>query len=554
MADGSKVLPNDFGFPYVWIFSQQRETVLLKDVRGNNINMNQLITSFEYKYSEEDDDTCIIKFHIESIAQLNHWLFREDQKFCVQFGYILPNNSLVKGPLRTIAVRTINTNYKKDGVDIELNCTDLVSYLRNVRYNRSSNSNNFEAWLREIVGGQYVPTITIGGAINILKTEQDAETYKDIAGVTNLHLETEPLQVIKGKSKAITAEIEERLNQSTKGPLYLDGRDNVLNIIKRDFNQKPYKQFTYWGGDGELIEFRSKSNIITSRDDEAEEGIINQVTKKVNTTKNAINVDYDDGKNNPDDVKERIKNNKVVDIFKKKFEDAVENPLDQEVLDTVVIRDEMKYGGNYAGATNVMGTTRVAYKGPRWVMQNAFASKQLLNSPHILQARRIALIQNYILKKVEKKYEATLKTLGDPSLITSKIYDLKNLSDRDKGNWYAVSATHLITPNESYITTLEVIKKPKRLANLLQKRDDTPQFSESGEFEPSPEIAYEETKAIINTTEVITEGSFLNVEDMTNRINEQIVFNESYFTNDIPFNTQEKVTDLNINTVDSQDV
>lgn len=536
MSDNASVLPNDFGKPYVWLFNVNKETITIKDDYNKEININERITSFSYKYNEENDDLCTIKFHIGNVSQLNHWLFREDQQFKVQWGYILPGASVVKSAMRTIAVRDINTNYKSDGIEIELECTDLVSYLKNVRLNRASSSNNFEDWIKEIASGFYVPTITVEGKTTLLRTDEKAEHYKNLAGISNMHMQTEPDQVIKGKSKAISSEIEERLNQSSKGPLYLDGRDNVISIKSRNFNQAPYKYYTYSGNTGELIEFRSKSNIVTSKDDEAEEAILEPETKKVVTSKQGNATSYDDPEYESD-LKERIAVGSFFSQLRAKFEEAVNNPLKQPVIDDVNFIDHQRYGGSTVGATNIDGTTRVAYKGPRWDTERIYTAKQLINSPHLDRERRLNILKNYILKKVEKKYESSAKMLGDPSLISSKIYKFLNLSKRDSGNWYAVSVSHDITPREAYMTTMELIKKPARIANLQQRREDF--FDEDNSNMGNQIIGYtEEDKAILS--EPSTPQSFrLNEIDINNRIKDQLVYEESFFTNDIPFNPKE---------------
>lgn len=548
MSNDKSVLPNGFGYPYVSILTVAGDTITVLDQRGNRVNISELVTSFDYQYNEETDDSCTIKLHMPVIQSLNHDLFREDQKFKVNWGYVLPRGIVVKGPNRTIAVRDISTNYRSDGIDIELTCTDLVSYLRDVRLNRSSKSNNFEDWLKEILEGKYIPSITIQGKTTILKTDAKAETYKQIAGISNLHAEYEADKTYWGKSKAITAEIEERLGQSTKGPLYLDGRDDVLEIKDRNYNQAPYKGYTYAGGTGELIEFRSKSNILASRDNEAEEAIIDDVTKSIAKTKAGNNADYDDGKNDPDKVKAHIRNNSIIGYYKKKFQEAVDNPAEQPNMDTIYFKETVKFGGTHSSTVNVDGNTRVATGRKTVTYENQLASKQILNSPDLLRARRVATLRNYIMKKVERKYEATCRVLGDPSIISSKIYNFSNMSDRDSGNWYCVSASHSITPGTGYITTMELAKKPIRLASLLEQRDDPI----NADMNSEPIVSYVPTNTI-NDNSLPPKGlGTLNYEDITSRVAEQVAFTEFLYAEDNNINNYKKPPITN--SVNSQDV
>jgi hypothetical protein len=559
MSDYSEVLPDGFGAPYVWLKTVEDKDMVTTDLYGNEINLNQLITSFEYKYDEENDDTSTIKFHMPHIEQMNHFLFREDQQLKVQWGYLRPGGNHLKGATRTIAVRDIDSNYKSDGIDIEITCTDLISYLKNARLNRTSSSNNFEDWLREIVSGEYIPSVTIQGKTTILKTDAKAESYKNIAGITNLHAVYEEDKIYWGKSKAITAEIEERLGQSTKGPLYIDGRDNVLDIKDRNFNQAPYKYYTYMGGSGELIEFRAKSNILTSRDGEAEEAILDKVDKKVKKTKSATDAGYDTGKepekkelwDKDQATVERVNNNAIVAGLKKQFEKAIENPTDQPLVDSIGFKTSIRYGGGMTSPVNRDGNTSVYM--PKYTVEyiEKLPAKQVLNSPHILRARRLAILNNYILKKVERKYEANVKTLGDPSIISSKVYNFRNLSDRDKGDWYCVSVTHSITPGSGYTNMMEVIKKPSRLANLLERREEAIDPEAGAEYQM--EVSYEENTKVMDIFPETGNSIYLNADDITRRVNEQVAFAETYYTNDIPVTKYETGENISMNTINSKD-
>lgn len=576
MSDNSRVLPDGFGAPYVWIKTTKGEDMKTSDLYGNEINLNQLITSFEYKYNEEDDDLCTIKFHMPHMTQMNHPLFREDQQLKVQWGYLRPGGDL-KGPTRTIAVRDIESNYKSDGIEMEIICTDLVSYLRNVRLNRASVSQNFEAWIEEIISGEYIPSITIKGKTTILKTDKNKSNHAGIAGISNLHAVTGEDEIFWGKSKAILAEVEERLGQSTKGPLYADGRDNVLDIKDRNYDQAPYKYYTYMGGSGELIEFRAKSNILTSRDGEAEEGIINPVTKEVEKSRTAKQVGYGEDKQKfnrnskedndkawaGDNVKkditerdeelvERIVNNKALVNLKKDFKRSVDNLANQAVIDSIGFNNTIAYGGGGANPINSMGRTSVYVPKYRVDYVTKKPAKQVLNSPHFLRARRVAVLNNYIMKKVERKYEASVKTMGDPSIISSKVYNFRNLSNRDSGSWYCTSVSHSITPAGGYVNTMEVLKKPTRLASLLEKRDEP--LNELGPTDPYAVINYEEQNEVMKSYPEIGNSAFLNSDDITRRVNEQVAFSQTYYTNDVKVNNYTGDEGINMNVAKSRDV
>jgi len=81
------------------------------------------------------------------------------------------------------------------------------------------------------------------------------------------------------------------------------------------------------------------------------------------------------------------------------------------------------------------------------------------------------IVKNYVLRKIERKHEATVSLLGDPSIVTSKVYRFDGLSDRDSGNWYATKVTHKISVANGYITSMELIRKPIKVNLQFLKRE-----------------------------------------------------------------------------------
>jgi hypothetical protein len=92
-------------------------------------------------------------------------------------------------------------------------------------------------------------------------------------------------------------------------------------------------------------------------------------------------------------------------------------------------------------------------------------------------------MKNFIEKKLQRKFQANCKIVGDPSIITSKVYGFFGLRDFDNGKWYCVSCEHIINPNQGYVTTMELIKKPQVISTVYERREN----NFEGEQQAAPE-------------------------------------------------------------------
>ena len=127
MSDLSPVLTESFGVPIVWIFTPDGD--ILRDY--DEVPISKYLYDFEYKYDEENDDLCTMKFRFEDIRSFDLPYFQQDVILCVQWGYIPAyGNDILKSPRRKIAIRDLQADYKSDYIELELQCTDLISYLR----------------------------------------------------------------------------------------------------------------------------------------------------------------------------------------------------------------------------------------------------------------------------------------------------------------------------------------------------------------------------------------------------------------------------------------
>ena len=120
MSDKNQSIKRGLCKPLYWLYQKTGEEVQVENVfqQGNVKPMSSCITSFSYKYDEENDDECVIDFMFESITQMDNEIFQEDVVLLVQWGYIEPGGNIVKSPMRTIAVREIKTSYASLGIKL----------------------------------------------------------------------------------------------------------------------------------------------------------------------------------------------------------------------------------------------------------------------------------------------------------------------------------------------------------------------------------------------------------------------------------------------------
>ena len=547
MADNSQILPNGFGYPFVWITNKKGESIELDDPYKKKININQLVTSFSYKYDEENDDECVIDFGIVNVSQLENDTFTTDTVLNVQWGYILPKGQLVKGVVRKVAVRDIETQYHSDKICIKLKCTDMVSYIRNQKLNRSSTRDNLSEFIREIITGEYQATTTVKGGIAVLvpkdkQIDPDKEFVIEGVGIAGMKAVKKKDVVIKGNGKAIMQEIEDKLAKQVKGPAYVNGRDDVLDITIRDFNQAPYKGFTFAGNTGELISFTPSTQVVKLDKDEAESVQVNPETKEIETTK-AVKV-QDSGEVPEGLTKLDLK--RIVGKVKTGFEYNQENLTNQLPMDSIVVEKTWRSTSGYAN-TNVDLTdnTRVAKQREIIETKHIYATKDVLTLPYTEAEIRKVYLENYIEKKLQRKYEAMAEVIGDPSLISSRVYSINGVRPFDSGNWYCISAEHNINPGQGYICKLELIKKPKLLATIIEERTE----NQKGEYKSQ----YQENDIFFQNNSTASSSMGLNADEINDRVAEQKrAEDESRKLNDLVLKPKLQFTDNPI--INSEDV
>jgi hypothetical protein len=473
MSNTLQTLRDGLGKPIFFVTDKIDNEILIQDSfnEGTLTPLSNYIKSLTYTYDEENDDECVITMSFNKVSQLNNSIFKEDNILKVQWGYVTPGNIRILSPIRTIAIRDIAPNYTTKGLNLVLKCTDLVSYLKRSRLNTKSQSTNFVDWLKEIAADEFTAAIRLKNRALVMNKDDErdyevseegevfardnARSYREL--FVNL-----PDLLMGGKSKSIYAEIQERLN-SAKDPAYLDGRDGNINIVFRNWDQKPWVTYTLAGGFGEIISFRAKSNMEKVKEDGAETSTINPETKEIESTEiNTASTDPD----GLEPTQEQLKS--IYLQFREKWEHNVMNPTDMKPINDFTFKRRINLGP-WASPSNIDGNTRV-YTGIRPDVKVNVAAKTIINMPGFIKEQKESIARNYIERKIQRKFEATISVIGDPTLVTSKVYEFLGLSDRDSGSWYAVKIEHSITTTRGYICNITALRKPKLLGIQYLKR------------------------------------------------------------------------------------
>lgn len=534
MSDIKSILPEGYGMPLAWLYSPSGD--VLRDF--DNTPITKYVDFFEYEYAEEEDDTCNIKLKLPNVNTLDLPYFQQDVVLHVQWGFLLNNGRLVQSPMRKVAIRDLKTNYSPNGIELSLECTDLVAYLKGFRTKtiRSNtkemrvskavdrSEDNFMNWLKEVGDGKFTATYTRGKDVirldlggRMQNAQQDLKTGKYNIAIDNARVATEHIQqlkvgkIIKGKSKTITQAIEDQLKlqsdlgKGSSGKPIMDTTDNNIHIKHRNYDQPIFKTYIWANGNGELIKFDSNTSTRASKEDSASSTGVNPYTKEIKTTTVET---ADTSKNEYQTIKEvdiskldfsqSGSNRKTALLDKapkptaevleswladtrKVFKHNIDNPLNQKEL------PDLRYVVNKNFVNDPVMGTRTS---PIFVK---IPSRQILNSPDFIalnkkvsndiraQYRRNVNVGSTIIEKIQRKYEATLEVIGDPSLIKGKVINVTGLGRLDNGKWYITRARHTIKVNEGYMVSMDVLKKPKTVTLSAKTLATNPKYDPDSE-------------------------------------------------------------------------
>jgi len=544
MSDNSKVLEHNLGTPLVWLKSSEGNVVL--DIDDKPII--RFITDFKYIYDEENDDECSIRFQFPSSQYCDSIFFKQDSVLIVQWGYITPGGNFIKSPERKIALRDKKTKYTDKGIQLDLECTDLISYIKNIKTNTVRENTNLVDFIKEVADGKFKATITTHGFITLIGNRGTVRSFEfdekknavSQVAVDNARFESRAIKldfkkVIKGKSLSINNAIKDLTSNIPDGPYIQDTTDDVLEIKARNFNQDVFKTFTYAGGTGELLNFQSKTDTrkvkedvkYTARVDPKKKTVEKKEISTGNTAiSNILSKQYGTNKEKP--------NQEEIDVWLQN----VQNTFDYNVANPNTQKDipELSYQRTVITTEAYMGRRNIIEK----IRNYSLPAREILNDPDLEGIISNNKISNYSIENLQKKYEADASVIGDPYIIKGRIYLFKNLSKDDTGLWYSVRVTHNISKG-SYLTELELIKKPLPIViadntntKTLELNDDTGEVEESDETINTDSTFY---SPFINDNDN-SENINTNQEEQTKKRIDYLLSGEDYVKTNPDYKTE----------------
>lgn len=615
MSDLNPVIVNGIGSPRAWLFTNSGEP--LSDFDGQIVA--KFLTKFSYTYNEEEDDECSMTFMFPTLRSFDLPYFQQDVVLHVEWGYIVTDGRIIKSPRRIIAIRDLEVNYKKDGIQLVLKCTDLISYLKGMKTQRinkykevktgpstGSAEGDLEARRQAEIEALFFDKVigVSGGDINVSKVEGNKTTVINGKGQTKVgiknpttgiyraapppkkewtggnakrtkydkDIENNALKNLGNTSYDRALEINLKYNNQIDklsydmgdeaGPKIADSTDNNIEIKARIFGQPIFKQYTYFGGSGELLSFKSNTDTRKTKENKTISSGVDPHKKSIIK----VEVDTQDSKS----LVAPVASKKAIQEQLQKAAPQEEGPSEDIMMSA--LRDseaefkeqyqqlkpdartnrgykEMitKYdpSNTYMGYMAKKTTTRV------WSRQEVINTPRFQNWKNTLRSPDLKpfnggrggpgikkVLTGYSIESIQRKYTGTAEVIGDPSLIKGKVYLFNNLGRLDRGKWYATSIEHKLEMDSGYICTMNLMQNPKPIGISSKTYSANPKFDRvtgdiniKQEIETSEGIIYssknEEKEYTIADIDKVEQENQYREEDIVSQMDNRLNFLKS---------------------------
>ena len=402
-------------------------------------------------YNEEDDDECKITFQTtnSNLPDLNNLLPNKTLK--VQWGYI----GEAKSQTRKISIRDIRMTYGPDKIELtyirkvksqEQETTSIIDWI-----NEISKQNEFDA--RFIVGRKILNVKT--GAYVDDKASANIITAIDETFVQTYFLDT---RLITPGNSTFTGHLQDELDKAPDGPWFQDGRDCTLNIITRNFEQKPSYVYSYQDTDSDVISINIETNNKLTDTKNTRSAEFSRETKDMLINDDILTPNYSAGDQSREARESRGAAKNLLALYKNKS--TINDPVTmrQAGIHKVFINTASPVATD-PGSNNLQTAidntaVNISYEiTPFQLAVNGHIEDQIENQ-----------IDNDMKEQEQKRIEATIELIGDPTIKVSKTIRLKNISPYFAGIWYIKKSRHILQPGKGFTTVLEVLKKPLEMS------------------------------------------------------------------------------------------
>lgn len=482
--------------------------VIIKDESGINLatNLNRqglYVTHFRYTFDDDDEDKCTIRLEAKSVSGIKaSGIFVYDLPLRVSWGYV----GLVCSPV-IVYIRDIKTRYGSDSLYIELECTDLSSYLKSFKTQGSGKVSVLE-YLKMFIEDKYRASIIHNGKViwksfsklltegnpwlnpnpddNFLPSPIKPNPLGDLAFSTDFrtkeYVPPEPVGYednVDTKTKLgnflntpldiISANISPHqvlrniFRQAPDGPWFISGTGNNITIHNRNLNSSPILSYTYWS-DNSFLDFT-----VNSKRESSDAATLNYTTldpaNRIVRSRESyirsleglkpISSVIQDKSLSAQDKKDKVK--KLMESYLGYLNyGTVRNAITskdwvnaaEENINPNLVRDK-GYKGLYVPKGVSPGDQFHA------VMNNLTVAGYIYSSPLDLPDAEFDTMSN-VAKEIEMgRMEADLKTEGNIHISKNCIIKLSGLLPEHNGNWYVKKCDHELG-NGGYNTNSEV--------------------------------------------------------------------------------------------------
>lgn len=219
------------------------------DFKG--IQIQDRITKFSYKFSEEEDDVCTMVIDSDDRQLADRPEYQEGKLLVVEFGYL----GGVVGTKRTVFIFDTKTSYTQDGINLELTCHEKFALAK-----MDSVSNKNMRQLKKDTPIIFSPDVLSKLSLEIDKGNPELESLLkankiDVKGVFSGNKKEDKVVTYYNGNLSTFQNLRMFLDRLPGGPYIIDSRDSSVTIRTRNFKQKPLVSYIYFGEGNQLLQF-----------------------------------------------------------------------------------------------------------------------------------------------------------------------------------------------------------------------------------------------------------------------------------------------------------
>lgn len=153
--DVSNILLEGVGAPYVAVFDAASNAIIDP---SSGLPIGELIDNFVYEYVEEKEDSGSFVITSDNAAICGITALQYREILWIQWGYLLPNKSVICGTPRQVMITEVNADFSEDRVTLEVRFADSSIRLKNAPSIYSGDDAQFLSDLISAVNGYNIST------------------------------------------------------------------------------------------------------------------------------------------------------------------------------------------------------------------------------------------------------------------------------------------------------------------------------------------------------------------------------------------------------------